>query len=123
MKFIMNENISGTVIRMLREHGHDVLSVKESMRGAPDEEVLRRAQAEQRVVVTQDKGFGELAFRFGLPASCGIILLRLSCTNPDEENRLILAALEARDDWAGHFAVITDDRIRMRPLPPTGGGV
>jgi predicted nuclease of predicted toxin-antitoxin system len=123
MKFMMNENVSGTVIRILRQHGHDVCSVKESLRGAPDEEVLRRAHAEQRVVVTHDKGFGELAFRFGLPASCGVILLRVSGANPDEDNARILEALEAREDWVGHFAVVTHDRTRMRPLPPTGGGV
>ena len=32
MRLIANENISGTVIRSLRQRGHDVLSVKESMR-------------------------------------------------------------------------------------------
>jgi len=26
-------------------------------------------------------------------------------------------ALESRSDWVGHFSVITDDRIPMRPLP------
>lgn len=122
MKFMMNENVSGTVIRTLRQRGHDVCSVKESLRGASDEEVLQRTRAEQRVLVTHDKGFGELAFRFGLPASCGIILLRVAGASPDEDNERILEVLEARQDWAGHFAVITDDRIRMRPLPPTGEG-
>ncbi len=122
MKFMMNENISGTVIRTLRQRGHDVRSVKESMRAALDEEVLRRAQVEQRVVVTHDKGFGELAFRFGLPASCGVILLRLSGADPGSDNRRVLEALEAREDWPGHFAVVTGDQTRMRPLPQTGRG-
>jgi len=123
MKLMMNENISGTVIRALRQRGHDVRSVKESMRAAPDEEVLRRAQIEQRVVVTHDKGFGELAFRFRLPASCGVILLRLSGVDPESDNRRVLDALEARADWAGHFSVVTEDRTRMRPLPQTARGV
>jgi len=123
MKFMMNENISGTVIRTLRQRGHDVRSVKEPMRAAPDEEVLRCAQAEQRVLVTHDKGFGELAFRFGLPASCGVILFRLSGADPGADNRRVLEALETREDWAGHFAVVTDDRTRMRPMPLTGRGV
>jgi predicted nuclease of predicted toxin-antitoxin system len=123
MKFIMNENIPATVIRTLRERGHDVCSVKESMRAAPDEEVLRRAQIEQRVVVTNDKGFGELAFKFGLLASCGIILFRLSGSSREADNQRIIEVLEAREDWIGHFAVVTDDRTRMRPLPQPGRGV
>jgi predicted nuclease of predicted toxin-antitoxin system len=73
MRLIANKNVSGTVIRTLRERGHDVLAVKESMRAASDEAVLARAQSEQRLVLTHDKDFGELAFRYGLPASCGVI--------------------------------------------------
>ena len=56
---LLNENISGTVIQALRDRGHDVLAVKESMRGAGDEEILERARAEKRLLVTQDKDFGE----------------------------------------------------------------
>ena len=47
MRWIVNENVSGTVIRALRERGHDVLSVKESLRGSADAEILARAQADQ----------------------------------------------------------------------------
>ncbi|HKI20865.1 MAG TPA: hypothetical protein VKA15_23435 [Isosphaeraceae bacterium] len=32
MQLLVNENVTGTVIRELRQRGHDVLSVKESMR-------------------------------------------------------------------------------------------
>ena len=78
MRVIANENVAGAAIRGLRRNGHDVLSVKESMQGAEDESILRRAEAEQRLVVTHDKDFGELAYRYRLPASCGIILFRLS---------------------------------------------
>ncbi|MCL6505399.1 MAG: DUF5615 family PIN-like protein [Bryobacteraceae bacterium] len=117
MRILANENVSATVIQVLRDHGHDVLSVKESLRGEKDTAILARAQAEQRLVVTHDKDFGELAFRMGLPAECGVILLRLSGDNPDADNRRTLQAIEGRSDWAGHFSVVSDDRIRMRPLP------
>jgi hypothetical protein len=64
-----------------------------------------------------DKDFGELAFRSLLPASCGVILFRLAGMDPETDNQRILEAVESRTDWAGHFSVVTDDRIRMRPLP------
>lgn len=117
MRIIANENVSRTVIHELRSRGHDVLSVKEAMRSATDEEILARAQAEERLVVTHDKDFGELAFRFGLPAGCGVVLFRLSGADPDTDNRRVLEVLESRTDWVGHFSTVTDDRIRMRPLP------
>jgi predicted nuclease of predicted toxin-antitoxin system len=116
MRLLANENVTSTVIHQLRQRGHDVLSVKESMRSEQDDVVLARAQAEQRTVITHDKDFGELAFRSQLAASSGVILFRLAGSNPDTDNKRILDALESRTDWAGHFSVVTDDRIRMRPL-------
>ena len=70
MRVIVNENITGTVIRELRQRGHDVLSVKESMRGANDASILQRAEAEQRLVVTQDKDFGRISLQI---SSAGIV--------------------------------------------------
>ena len=117
MRWIVNENVSGTVIRTLRERGHDVLAVKQSLRGSGDAEILARAQAEERVVVTHDKDFGELAFRCGLPASSGVILFRLAGADRESDNQRVLQILESSVDWTGHFAVVTDDRVRIRPLP------
>jgi predicted nuclease of predicted toxin-antitoxin system len=87
------------------------------MRGAPDYEILSRAQTEQRLVATFDKDFGELAFRFGLPATCGVVLFRLTGRSPEDDNSRAIAAITSREDWAGKFAVVHDDRIRVRPLP------
>jgi len=117
MRILVNENVSRTVIQSLRDHGHDVLSVKESLRGEKDPVILARAQTEQRIVITHDKDFGELAFRSSLPAECGVILLRLEGDNPDADNERALQAIESRSDWTSHFSVVTADRIRMRPLP------
>jgi predicted nuclease of predicted toxin-antitoxin system len=117
MRLLVNENVTGTVIEELRERGHDVLSVKESMRSEQDDVILAHAQTEQRIVVTHDKDFGEFAFRSQLPASCGVILFRLAGSDPHQDNQRMLEAIESRTDWVGHFSVVTDDRIRMRPLP------
>lgn len=116
MQFIANENVARTIIEELRTRGHDVRSVKESMRGQSDEEILACALNENRIVLTHDKDFGELAVRIQLPQSCGVILLRTSGVTPQRDNERILEALESRADWVGHFSVISDTRIRMRPL-------
>ena len=88
------------------------------MRGISDKLILARAQLETRLVVTQDKDFGELAFRSGLPATCGVLLFRLTGNNPEADNQRMIEVIESRTDWASQFAVATDDRVRIRPLPP-----
>lgn len=117
MRFLANENVPGPVVAVLRDRGHDVSWIKESMPGAEDLRVLAHAQTEHRIVVTLDKDFGQLAFRSRLPAQSGVILIRLDFRDPDTDNEVAITALLSRDDWAGNFAVIEHDRIRIRPLP------
>lgn len=117
MRLLADENFPGPVVRALRSLGHDIAYAKETMRGAVDGEVLRAAQAEQRILMTCDKDFGELAFGSGLPAHCGVVLFRLCGSDPVQDNERMVRVLEGRDDWAGHFAVVTDTRVRLRPLP------
>ena len=122
MRILADENVSGDVVVMLRERGHDVLWVRTDAPGSPDGEILEIAQAQGRLLITFDKDFGELAFRWGLPSSSGIILVRIRVTSPSRVVSIILSALESRDNWTGHFSVVEDDRIRMVPLPRYLGG-
>jgi len=117
MRFLANENVPGPVARSLRELGHDVLWAKEDLRGQPDHVLLFRAQTDQRITVTCDTDFGELAFHAGLPATCGVVLLRIPWTDPITDNAFAVSTLTSRDDWTGVFAVVERDRIHVRPLP------
>lgn len=118
MRILANEDFPGEALVALRQRGHDVAWVRTDAPGSSDCMVLQRAEAEDRVLVTFDKDFGELAFRAELPASSGIILFRISAPSSAHVARVAAAALESRADWAGHFAVVEDARIRMTPLPP-----
>jgi predicted nuclease of predicted toxin-antitoxin system len=121
MRILANENLPRPVVAALRDAGHDVAWVRESMPGATDFDVLALAQAEHRIVLTADLDFGELAFRSGLPAQCGVVLVRLDWKNPEADNLAIVAAIASKDDWSGVFAVVERDRVRIRPLrPPLG---
>ena len=117
MKILANENFPRVAVEALRDQGDDVLWAHTDMAGARDEEILRRAQAEQRVILTHDKDFGELAFRSKLPATCGVVLLRLPLVSPQILAERVKAVLASRTDWTGSFAVIEEHRVRLRPLP------
>jgi predicted nuclease of predicted toxin-antitoxin system len=117
MRILANENFPGDAVLALRERGHDVAWVLTDAPGSSDEQVLERAQAENRVLITFDKDFGELAFRSSLPPTTGIVLFRISTPSSLHVARVAVAALESRTDWDGQFAVVEDDRIRMTPLP------
>jgi predicted nuclease of predicted toxin-antitoxin system len=117
MRFIADENFPGGAVAALRAAGQDVAWVRTDAPGSTDQLVLERAVAEARILVTFDKDFGELAWRFGLPAHCGVVLFRVVMPNPTEVGTLITNVLVNRSDWPGHFSVVEPGRVRMRPLP------
>jgi predicted nuclease of predicted toxin-antitoxin system len=117
VRILANENFPGEAIDALRDRVHDVAWVRSEAPGSSDVSVLARAQAEEPILVTFYKDFGELAFHSELPAASGIVLFRISMRSPAYVAQAASVALESRSDWAGHFSVVEDDRIRMTPLP------
>ncbi len=58
IRFYTDEHVAKGVVRGLRERGVEVLTVLQAeMLGASDEEHLKRAQNEHRVIFTQDDDF------------------------------------------------------------------
>jgi len=116
MRILADENFPALSVQELEKLGHDVLWVRTVMPGAGDDAILVRAQTEERLLVTLDKDFGELAFGRQLPADCGVVLFRIKMTNAKAAAAKMAKVLNSRSDWIGNFAVVEDDRIRMRPL-------
>lgn len=73
IRFLADESCDFAVIRALRAHGYDVLTIVERAQGADDEEVMQLARSEGRIVLTEDKDFGRLAYAEGM-SGIGVIL-------------------------------------------------
>lgn len=116
MRILADENFPLVAVEALQQQGHDVIWIRTDAPGSSDRVILARAQAENSVIVTFDKDFGELAFRYGLPALSGIILFRITPSSPERIAEIVLAVLDSRNDFAGNFTVVEDDRIRIKPL-------
>lgn len=64
MRFVADESCDHRVVTALRDTGHDVLEVTETSRGAPDRDVLVLARRERRLLITEDRNFGQLAHAY-----------------------------------------------------------
>lgn len=116
MRFLANENFPGAAVTALDAAGHDVVWIRMTAPGTTDSEVLAWAAREERILLTFDKDFGELAGRSALPRTCGVVLLRMPMPRPADVGQRLADLITARDDWAGHFSVIEPGRVRMRLL-------
>lgn len=75
MKFLADENIEKPVVDHLRQEGFDVCYISEETRSLDDDRILAWANQEDRILLTNDKDFGELVFR-QKRVRTGIMLLR-----------------------------------------------
>lgn len=73
MNFMADECCDQPLVEGLRADGHDVVYIREVMAGAEDAAVLQMAAEQERILLTEDKDFGELVVRLRLPAF-GIVL-------------------------------------------------
>jgi predicted nuclease of predicted toxin-antitoxin system len=113
---MVDESTGAAVVEYLRSGGHDVLAVGEDMPQADDSAILDQALREGRVLVTNDKDFGELVFRSGR-AHCGVVLLRLHDETLETRLRIMQAVLtQHADRLVGSFTVATERSVRIRPI-------
>jgi predicted nuclease of predicted toxin-antitoxin system len=114
MKFLLDVCASSRALRMLlTDLGHDVVSAIDTDPRASDTVLLDLAVQEQRVLVTEDKDFGELVFVQRLPHPCIIRFLDMRVEEKVAAMRELLEhypeAMQARA-----FIVVTRGRIRVR---------
>lgn len=117
MRLLVDENVPIASVIALRSAGHDVYSASESDAGTFDDVLLARANAENRLLITFDRDFGDLAVHREHAATGGIVLLRIVPTSADEVSSLLTELLGRTDvTWAGRLSVVDRRHIRQRPL-------
>src|SRR2546421_12591602 len=110
MKLLVDECTGPAVAHWLEKEGHDVFSVYSQARGIDDDRVLEIAQIEERILITNDRGFGEKVFRERRPHD-GVVFLRLSNEHAANKIRVLDRLLSQYSDLLpGRFVVVTESR-------------
>lgn len=117
VRLLADENVQAPLVQALRDEGHDVLYIAEQASGITDDEVLSMAAQQERLLLTEDKDFGELVFRLkrGLP---GVILLRLTDVSWQSRYRRLSKLFgEFGERLERRYVVVEGERFRFRNLP------
>jgi predicted nuclease of predicted toxin-antitoxin system len=115
MRFLADENCDFSIVRALRNSGHDVLAVSEFQQRSIDRELMKLARSEGRILLTEDKDFGWLAFVANMN-NPGVILVRFPATA-----RCLLAASVSQlvadfgTKLTGAFVVLRPGSVRISP--------
>ena len=113
MKFLIDVNASGTVSEWLSAQSHDVAKVADRNPRMSDEEILRWASSEDRIIVTTDKDFEEMIWRQNKSHS-GI--LRLENLLRKQRMNLLRETLiqHGHDLEEGAIVIATTSKYRVR---------
>lgn len=113
MRFLADESCDFSVVRTLRAADHDVVAVAEVALGAPDELVIERALSNKRILLTEDKDFGQLVFASAM-VSPGVVFIRYPATARKTLPSAVLDLIgKYGDHLAGCFVVLQPSRVRI----------
>ena len=116
MRFLVDESTGPWVAEWLRERGDEVFSVFEQARGMDDDEIIQKAFAENWILLTNDKDFGDKIFRDKKPHK-GIVLLRLDDERAIMKIEVIGQLLENyADRLENQFVVVTENAVRFAKI-------
>ena len=98
------------------EEKYDTKAVRSLDQRMPDQEIIRLAAIEKRIIITMDKDFGELVYHSGMD-HYGILLLRLEDATGSEKQKVAAKILEKyADNMKNHFCVYQNTKFRFRKL-------
>ena len=113
---VADESVDYAIVALLRKSGIEVLAIAEDYPGWPDHRVLELAYLREAYLITEDKDFGELTYRFQKP-SHGILLVRLPKEESDVKAVLVLEIIQSdfQRIWK-KFSVLEPLKLRVRPM-------
>ena len=116
MRWLAYECVAAPLVGFLRSLGHDVLYVGETASGLSDADVIALALRERRLLLTEDKDFGDLVFRRERTVP-GVVLMRIGSEAPTLKSTFLAAAIERYGEGLlGRYTVIEQGRFRSRRL-------
>ncbi len=111
-EIVADESVDFRIVTKLRDANFAVFSIAESKSSITDEEVLSIAVSKNALLITEDKDFGELVFRFQLKHR-GILLLRLT-EKPKSINTAVKNIVERHRDMHNNFSVLDENKLRIK---------
>jgi predicted nuclease of predicted toxin-antitoxin system len=122
MRFLADMGLAQSTIAFLRAQGHDAVHLRdEGLQQLPDVEIVLKARAEGRAILTHDLDFGRIVALGGTRVP-SVITFRLSDMRPSQVNRRLLSILERFTEQLemGALVSVTDSGTRVRSLPISG---
>ncbi len=113
MRFLVDECTGSKVAEWLRDANYEVFSVFDEARGMTDDDILAKALTENRILITNDKDFGEMIFR-ERRTHHGVVFMRLDDERATNKIEVLRRLLEGyAEKLPEEFVVVTETKVRF----------
>jgi len=113
MRFLVDECTGPAVAEWLRTQNHEVFSVYDEARGLDDANIIQKAYAENWILITNDKDFGEKVYR-ERHSHKGVVFLRLDDERAASKIETLHKLPESyADRLPDQFVVVTETQVRF----------
>lgn len=113
LRFLADESCDFGVVKALRAEGYEVLALTEITTRSLDSEVIGQAHQEKRILLTEDKDFGQLVFASQVD-SAGVILIRYPGNARRSLQKAIVSLVhEKGNEIRNAFVVMQPGHIRV----------
>lgn len=113
MRFLADESCDFAVVRALRAAGHDVVAITEVSPRAEDNVVIDLAVREGRILLTEDKDFGQLVFA-DRRTTGGVLFLRFPARARADLPKTVVQLVRRRGEkLLRRFIVVQPGRVRI----------
>lgn len=119
MKFLLDMGIARSTAEYLRRQGHNALHLRdEHLQRLPDEQIITKARAEERIIITHDLDFSRLIALSQQPMPSAITM-RMNNMQPENVNQHLLEVISHFETElsAGALVSVNERGIRVRLLP------
>ena len=117
MRFLADESCDFSVVRALRSADHDVIAIVEVSPREEDDAVMERAVKDRRILITEDKDFGQLVYA-KMKRTGGVIFIRFPArARRNLADTLVEVVRQRGERLIGSFTVLQPGRVRTGRNP------
>jgi predicted nuclease of predicted toxin-antitoxin system len=114
LRFLADESCDFGIVKALRTEGYDVIALTEFTNRTLDNEVIAQSYDERRILLTEDKDFGQLVFASHTD-SAGVILIRYpGNVRRSLQQAVIKLVRERGNEIKDAFVVMQPGHFRLR---------
>jgi len=114
MKLLADENFPKQSVIKLREEGFELEYILESNPGISDEDIIKKSNKLNSVIITLDSDCGELIFKYGFKPKHDVIFFRLGSFLPEQPAEILIDLLKSGLATKSRLTVIDTESVRQR---------